>query len=72
LTTIHSAFRQRLPAMKTRSRKPKKRGGSLSENVQIRKIDLNLFGFSMQSCSNEASAEQHRREDSITRRKLTK
>jgi hypothetical protein len=29
--------------MKTRSRKPKKRGGSLSENVQIRKIDLNLF-----------------------------
>jgi DNA-binding transcriptional LysR family regulator len=29
--------------MKTRSRKPKKRGGPLSENVQIRKIDLNLF-----------------------------
>jgi DNA-binding transcriptional LysR family regulator len=29
--------------MKTRSRKPKKRGGSLSENVQIRKVDLNLF-----------------------------
>jgi DNA-binding transcriptional LysR family regulator len=28
--------------MKTKSRKPKKRG-SLSENVQIRKIDLNLF-----------------------------
>jgi DNA-binding transcriptional LysR family regulator len=29
--------------MKTRSRKPKKRGGSLSENVQIRRVDLNLF-----------------------------
>jgi DNA-binding transcriptional LysR family regulator len=29
--------------MKTRSRKPKKRSGSLSENVQIRRLDLNLF-----------------------------
>jgi DNA-binding transcriptional LysR family regulator len=29
--------------MKTRSRRPKKRGESLSESVQIRKIDLNLF-----------------------------
>jgi DNA-binding transcriptional LysR family regulator len=29
--------------MKTRSRKPKKRDGSLNENVQIRRVDLNLF-----------------------------
>ena len=29
--------------MKTKPRKPKKRGGSLSENVQIRRVDLNLF-----------------------------
>src|ERR1700739_1358494 len=29
--------------MKTRSRKPKKRSGPLSENVQIRRVDLNLF-----------------------------
>jgi DNA-binding transcriptional LysR family regulator len=29
--------------MKTRSRNPKKRSGPLSENVQIRRVDLNLF-----------------------------
>ena len=29
--------------MKTRSRKPKERGGSLNENVQVRVVDLNLF-----------------------------
>jgi DNA-binding transcriptional LysR family regulator len=29
--------------MKTKSEKPKKRGGSLSETVQIRRVDLNLF-----------------------------
>jgi DNA-binding transcriptional LysR family regulator len=40
---LHSVSRQRLLAMKTRSRKPEKRGGSLSENVRIRRVDLNLF-----------------------------
>jgi DNA-binding transcriptional LysR family regulator len=40
---LHSVSRQRLLAMKTRSRKRKKRGESLSENVQIRRVDLNLF-----------------------------
>src|ERR1700733_2845871 len=35
--------RERLPAMKTRSKRPEKRGRPLRENVQIRKIDLNLF-----------------------------